>query len=160
MPLQTYTVSYSTNGSTWTALTNVQNIVANIGRQAQLQQIKASTATVEMRYPTGFASPIADLVSGTYIKIENTTGAAYLVWIGTISDVSAQYGIPYAGGVGPADYVSLSCEASFAKLGRMQGDGYVMASDTVSDQLVECANETGTITMYTNSGSCRCRVSG
>jgi hypothetical protein len=153
MPLQTYTVSYSTNGSSWTALTNVQNIVANIGRQAQLDQIKASTATVEMRYPTGFVSPIAALVSGTYIKIENTTGAAYLVWTGTISDVTVQYGIPYAGGVGQADYVSLSCEGSFAKLGRMQGDGYVMASDTVSNQLVQCANQTGTITLYTNSGS-------
>jgi hypothetical protein len=153
MPLQTYTVSYSTDGSSFTALTNVQNIVANIGRQAQLQQIRSSTASVEIRYPTGFASPIADLVSGTFVKIENTTSSAYLVWTGTISDVVVQYGIPFAGGVGPADYVSLSCEGSFAKLGRMQGDGYVMASDTVSEQLVECANETGTITLYTNSGS-------
>jgi hypothetical protein len=62
MALQIYEVSYSTNGSTWTALTNVQNINFNAGRISQLDQIKTGTATVEMRYPTGNASPITDLV--------------------------------------------------------------------------------------------------
>ena len=151
MPLQTYTVSYSTDGSSYTALTNVQNIVINIGRSAQLDQIKASTASFELRYPTGYASPITALVSGTFIKIQNTTGSAYDIWYGRINDVSAQYGIPYAGGVGQADFLSVSVEGNFAAMGRMQGNSYSMAADTIVNQLYACQVQVGGILSFYGS---------
>lgn len=157
MPLQKYTVSYTTDGgNTYTALTNVQNIFLNIGRQAQLDQINASTASFEMRYPTGYASPIAALVTGTQIKIENTTGTPYAVWYGRINDVQAKYGIPYSGGVGNADYVSVSLEGNFAVLGRMQGNNYAMAAGTIVDQITAANAQTGMVLgFYTNNTTLR-----
>ena len=131
MGLQSYTVSYSTDGTTFTDLTNVQNITINAGRQAQLQAIQATTATVELRYPTGFASPIAALVAGTIIRIRNTnTIYPYPnapMMFGRISNVTAVYGIPYQGGVGQSDYLTISVEGSFAALGRMQGESYAIS---------------------------------
>ena len=146
MGLQSYTVSYSTNGTTFTALTNVQNITINAGRRAQLQAIQATTATVELRYPTGFASPIADLVTGTIIEIKNTNtiypypGADML--LGRISNVTAVYGIPYQTGVGNADYLIIEIEGSFAVLGRMQGESYIITGTNLADQCIEASTET------------------
>jgi len=145
MPLQTYTAYFSTDpvGVGWTALTNVQNIQFSIGRQAQLDQVKSGVGTIEMRYPTGYASPIAALVSGTFIRIRNTTGTPYDLWFGKINNVTAQYGIPFAGGVGQADFLSVSCEGPFADLGRMQGEGYAMAADTITNQITAANLQTG-----------------
>lgn len=147
MGLQSYTVSYSTDGTTFTDLTNVQNITINAGRQAQLQAIQATTATVELRYPTGFASPIAALVAGTIIRIRNTnTIYPYPnapMMFGRISNVTAVYGIPYQGGVGQSDYLTISVEGSFAALGRMQGENYAITSTDLAAQCVEASSETG-----------------
>ena len=147
MPLQTYTVSYSTDGITYTALTNVQNIQFSLGRQAQLDQVKASTGSFDMRYPTGFASPITALVAGTRVRVQNTTGVAYTIWSGRIDNVSAEYGIPYAGGVGQADYLSVSMEGAFAVTGRMQGNNYAMAAGSIVSQMSNASTQTG-LTFY------------
>jgi len=147
MPLQTYTVSYSTDGITYTALTNVQNIQFSLGRQAQLDQVKASTGSFNMRYPTGFASPITALVAGTRVRVQNTTGVAYTIWSGRIDNVSAEYGIPYAGGVGQADYLSVSMEGAFAVTGRMQGNNYAMAAGSIVSQMSNASTQTG-LTFY------------
>jgi hypothetical protein len=147
MGLQSYTVSYSTDGTTFTDLTNVQNITINAGRQAQLQAIQATTATVEIRYPTGFASPITALVAGTIIRIRNTnTIYPYPnapMMFGRISNVTAIYGIPFQGGVGQSDYLTINVEGSFAALGRMQGENYVITSTDLAAQCVEASTETG-----------------
>lgn len=143
MPLQSYTVAYSTNGTSWTNLTNVQNIFVNIGKRAQLDQVNASTASFEMRYPTGYASPITQLVTGSFIRISNTTGVSYPVWYGEITDVSATYGMPYSAGVGNADFLRISCEGAFAAVGRMQGNGYSMAASTIIDQFQNANTQTG-----------------
>jgi hypothetical protein len=147
MALQTYTVSYSTDGITYTALTNVQNIQFSLGRQAQLDQVKASTGSFEMRYPTGFASPITALVAGTRVRVQNTTGVAYTIWSGRIDNVSAEYGIPYAGGVGQADYLRVSMEGAFAVTGRMQGNNYAMAAGSIVSQMSNASTQTG-LTFY------------
>ena len=152
MPLQTYQVQYSTDGGTYTALTNVQGIQISLGRGAQLDQVKASTATFELRYPTGYASPVTALISGTFIRIQNTTGSAYSVWLGRISDVSARYGIPYAGGVGQADFLSVTCEGNFAAVGRMQGNNYAMAAGGLSQQCLDAYNESGVEVQFITSG--------
>jgi hypothetical protein len=147
MGLQSYTVAYSTDGTTFTNLTNVQGITINAGRQAQLEAIQATKATIELRYPTGFASPIADLVTGTIIRIRNTNSIYPYpnadMLLGRISNVTAVYGIPYAGGVGNADYLIINVEGSFAVLGRMQGENYVLTYTELQSQCVEASIETG-----------------
>lgn len=152
MGLQTYTVSFSTNnGASWTALTNVQNIQFSIGRQAQLEQIKASTGSFEMRYPTGYASPITGLVSGTGVQIENTTGAPYTIFTGRISDVTTQWGIPFAGGVGQEDYLQATFEGAFSAAGRLEGNGYVMPAGRIMDQANTATIETGMTIGYSST---------
>ena len=144
MGIQNYDVSYSTNGGvSYTVLTNVQNIFLTIGKQAQLDQIQSTTGSFELRYPTGYASPITALVAGTIIRIRNVTGTAYPLWYGRINDVSAKYGLPYSGGVGQADFITVSIEGNFATLGRMQGNDYAMVADTVGNQTTACATQTG-----------------
>jgi len=143
--LQSYSVSYSTDSVNYTALSNVQSIYLSIGVQAQLDQLRANTGTIEIRYPSGYASPIAQLVQGTYIKIMNNTNpaAAYLLWVGRISDITVKYGIPYASNVGNADYLTISVEGSFASLGRMAGNDYSMAAGTLATQLTTAGTQTG-----------------
>ena len=152
MPIQTYTVSYSTDNVTYTALTNVQNISVSIGRKAQLDQYSASTAQVSLRYPTGYASPIAALVTGTFIKIVNTTSGKNTL-SGVINNVSARYGIPYVGSVGNADFLDLSIECSFARLGRAQGGGYSMAANVLAGQLITASTQSGVSMIYTLASS-------
>jgi hypothetical protein len=156
MGLQSYVVNYLT-GSGFVALTNIQSINLNIGVQAQLEQIKASTATVVIRYPTGFASPIAQLKSGTDVTIQNNTVPAspYDIWQGKISDVSVEYGMPYAGGVGNADYATITMEGYFADLGRMNGGSYAMAAGTLASQMITATTQSGVSMAYISGGETR-----
>ena len=133
MAIQNYAVYYSADGLSFTALTNVNSISVNLGRKAQLDQYGASTATVVLRYPTGYASPIAALVTGTFIQISNSSSKN--TFHGVINNVQVKYGLPYSGGVGNADYVTLSVESTFAQLGRLQGGGYSMIADTAINQV-------------------------
>jgi hypothetical protein len=152
MGLQTYRVSYTTDGgATYTALTNVQTIQFSIGRQAQLDPTKASTGSFEMRYPTGYASPITELVAGTEIKIENITGVTNQLFVGRIDNVLTQYGIPFASGVGQEDYLQATFEGAFAIVGRMQGNNYAMAADSILNQAADASTETGLTIGFTQS---------
>jgi hypothetical protein len=146
----TYKVKYSTDGITFTALTNVQGVNIRLGRRRQLDAYNSSSAEIQIRYPTGFASPIAALKTGTYLKVESpnyldTVGGCFL---GRIRDVRVQYGIPYVGGVGNADYLTISCEGFFAAVARMNGSGYSMASDTPQNQLTASNAITGVTGAY------------
>ena len=152
MGLQTYRISYTTDGgATYTALTNVQTIQFSIGRQAQLDQTKASTGSFEMRYPTGYASPITELVAGTEIKIENVTGVTNQLFVGRIDNVLTKYGIPFASGVGQEDYLQATFEGAFAIVGRMQGNNYAMAADSILNQVANASTETGLTIGFTQS---------
>ena len=156
MGLQSYVVNYLT-GSGYVALTNIQSINLNIGVQAQLDQIKASNATVVIRYPTGFASPITQLKSGTDVTIQNNTVPAspYDIWQGKISDVSVEYGMPYADGVGNADYATITMEGYFADLGRMNGGSYAMAAGTLASQMITATTQSGVSVAYISGGETR-----
>lgn len=115
-----------------------------------LEQYNASTASITLRYPTGYASPITALVPGTFIKINTpTTDPTYSAYYGRIKDVNATYGIPYAGGVGVADYLDISVEGFFATASRMSGQNYAMAAGTVNAQLLAMNLQTG-INVITN----------
>lgn len=144
MPLN-YTVEYSTNLSTWTALTNVQAVNIQCGRQNLQDVFNPSNASVTMRYPTGYATPITALVVGTFIRVKRVGMSAIYnyIWIGTIRDVVAEYGIPYASGVGNADYLTITAEGGLAVAGRAQGNDYVVASASPQVQLDDAATQSG-----------------
>jgi hypothetical protein len=141
MAIQNYGVAIGPDFYTLSDLTNVQNITVNIGRQAQLDQYNSSTATVTLRYPTGYASPITALKTGNAARITNNTSGR-VSFEGIISNVTVRYGIPYGGGVGNADYVDFTLEGAFAQLGRMQGNGYAMAANTLYQQAYNCTAQT------------------
>jgi hypothetical protein len=139
---QNYIVEFSTTGTApWTQLSNVQDIAISVGRQRQLDAYNASQATITIRYPSGYASPITQMVSGTFIQITNSTTSKFL-WTGRINNVDVAYGIPYVGNVGNADYLSISVEGKFAQFGRAQGLNYAMSADTLSNQISACATQT------------------
>jgi hypothetical protein len=125
---------------------NLVNVTVNYGRQAQLDQYNANTASVTMRYPNGYASPNASFVTGTWVSI-STRLVPNVAWqrlfVGRIDNVTVEYGIPYQGSVGNADYVTLSCEGQFAAFGRVQGNNYAMPAGTLSAQTNFCNVQTG-----------------
>jgi hypothetical protein len=123
MPLQTYTVSYSLASTPGTIvdLTNVVSFNMKQGREKQLDEYSADTAQVVIRYPNGYASPITALVPGNIIRVKHDGSGEY-IYAGYISGVSVNYGIPYSGGVGNADFINISCESYFARFGRLEGN--------------------------------------
>jgi len=153
MPAPTYTVKVRALGSVgaFTTLTDVQNINVSVGRQRQLDAYQASRATVVLRYPSGYASPISALAAGSTIEIINSSSFSVL-FKGRISNVTVQYGIPYASSVGVADYVQINCEGTLAALGRMSGEGYSMGADTIGNQLSDASTETNLTLQYRGSG--------
>ena len=138
-----------------TTVSNVQNIAINQGRQAQLDQYQAGTCQITLRYPTGYASPIAAFVPGQIIGVYDSDNiySGFELFIGRIADVEVDYGIPYGGGVGPADYCILTCESRYAEFGRVQGLGYSMAAGTGTAQLAACQTQTGYNLTTVNWGS-------
>ena len=142
-----YKLEYgATYATATTVATNVQSVNVNVGRQRQLDQYNSNTASVVIRYPTGYASPDALFITGTWVKISvrlGSSGTWGQLFVGKIADVNIQYGIPYSGGVGNADYVTLNCEGNFAAFGRVQGGGYAMAADILGTQVNVAATQTG-----------------
>ena len=122
-----YEVKYGATASTITNVaTDVVSVTANVGRRRQLDQYNANTASVVMRYPNGYSSPNSSWISGTWVTISVSVVGSGLftgIFVGRISDVSVEYGIPYQGSVGNADYVTISLESNFAGWGHMQGNG-------------------------------------
>lgn len=147
MAVYQYQVEYGATYATLTSVaTNVQNVQFTYGRQRPLDAYSADTASVTMRYPTGYASPNALWITGTYIRISGKldSEATYSqLWVGRIADVTVQYGIPYSGGVGNADFVTLNCEGYFANFGRVQGGSYAMAANLLQVQCNNASNASG-----------------
>jgi hypothetical protein len=142
-----YKVEYSTtaNAGSWVTLSNVQDISFSIGRQFMLDQYSASTGSLTIRYPTGYATPNTAMVPDTYVRIwgPNTTDGNYAMYHGIIKDVSVTYGIPYAGGVGNADYLNVTLEGGFAQASRMSGQNYAMAAGNFYTQCNTASTQTG-----------------
>jgi hypothetical protein len=65
------------------------------------------------------------------------------MWRGKIRNVNTSYGIPYSGGVGNADFVTLECEGVFAEFGRLQGNEQEITSDLVYWLLSDVTTYTG-----------------
>lgn len=148
---QNYQFQYQ-SGLSYVTATNVQGISITVGRQRQLDQYNASTARIEIRYPTGYASPVTEFVSGTRVIIRNATSNLDM-WVGRINNVQVQYGLPYSGGVGNADRLTITCEGSFAPLGRAQGNGYTLSAGTLNSQGTASQFETGIAVNATTLGN-------
>ena len=142
MAVQNYTVTYYTLATGDVALTNVVSINVNVGRQRQLDQYSASTAEIVLRYPTGYASPIAALVPGTIISVANTA-TGYKNFFGKISNVQLKFDMPYSASIGNGDYLSIMCEGGLAEFGRKSGANYAMAANTVETQLANAQTQSG-----------------
>lgn len=147
MALYQYKVMYgATYGTVTTVATDVQSVSFNYGRQKPLDAYNADTASITLRYPNGYTSPNALWVTGTYINISGKLDTSFTykqLWTGRIADVNVEYGIPYAGGVGNADFVTLTCEGFFANFGRLQGGSYAMAANTLGVQCNTAYAQTG-----------------
>jgi hypothetical protein len=146
MAVVNFQVEYgATYATISTVATNLQNVQLSFGRQKPLDQYNADTATVTMRYPNGYASPVALFVTGTWVRISARLDPALAfeqLWVGRIADVDVNYGMPYAGSVGNADYVTLICEGYFANFGRLDGNGYAMPAGTISYQCAQALAQT------------------
>ena len=144
---QTFVIAYSsTVDGTYTNLTDVQEITASVGRQTLKDRFQPSSLTFTMRYPTGFNAPNTSLVTGTYIRLTNTTGGSgYFMWKGKISDVNVKWGIPYntTTSTGNSDYVTVTCEGAMADWGRLKGLNQVIAAANPYFALAEVSFESG-----------------
>ena len=146
MPIQNYVVAYSLDDITYTNLTNVQEISGKIGRQTLKDPFQPSSLTVRMRYPNGYYSPNTALVTGTWIRLTNTSGGSgFYMWKGKIANVSVDWGIPYntTTNVGNSDYVILQCEGAMANWGRLQGNDQPLAAANAYFALAEASFESG-----------------
>lgn len=149
MAVVQYEVKCGTTYATLTTVqTNVQTVALRFGRERPLDQYSANTANVGLRYPTGYVTPNALLVTGNWVEIGirlGTAGVYKRLFVGRIADVLVEYGIPYTGGVGNADFVTLACEGNFAAFGRLQGGTYSLPEQTLDTQMVNCQTQTGLI---------------
>lgn len=127
------------SGPLGTELSNVQQVSVFCGRQKLTDSYGSSRATITVRYPTGYVTPLTDLKPSVRVVIRaqtiETVPKSFNLYDGFISDVSVQYGMPYAGGVGPADFLTIDCEGGLARLARATGNGYGMAAATLETQL-------------------------
>lgn len=131
-------------GSLTSEFTNVQSVTVNTGRRSPLEAYRSNTATFTVRYPNGYASPSALVVPGSIIAIyidDGTTNRP--CFYGQVSDAEVVYGKPYSSNVGPADYLTVSCESYFAVLGRAQGNGYSLAAASLNTQSNAINNDRG-----------------
>ena len=153
MAVQTYTVSYSL-ASTPGTIVNLSDVVSfnmKQGREKQLDDYSADTAQVTLRYPNGYASPNTALVPGNIIRVKHDASGEY-VYAGYISGVSVNYGIPYSGGVGNADFINISCESYFARFGRLEGNSQAITGGLFATVAADIALYSGlTINPQTNA---------
>jgi hypothetical protein len=133
MPI-VYTVDYSTNGTSWTALSNIESISAFVGKSGLTDTYEPSRATIVMRYPNGFSSPNPDLIVGTWIRFQRT-GGTYEMWRGKIRNVTVEWGKPYRSGTGAADFMTMECEGVMAEWGRQSGENTSVAAGDLLTQM-------------------------
>ena len=96
------------DGTTTITLSNVQSINFKTGRERQLDQYSSLSGSIVVRQPS---APNSMIVPGSFVYVQWKNGASYdQQFFGVISNVQLEYGIPYAGGVGNADYLIISVE--------------------------------------------------
>jgi hypothetical protein len=121
------------NGSTWTAISNVQNLTCDVGRRLPTDQWPVSTASIRVWYPTGFDAPIANLTMATKIRFfAPGRSSTEPTWTGWVRDMAVEIGIPWDTTTddGNADFLVIYCEGEGARIGR---DGLNVRGDVLED---------------------------
>ena len=160
MPIQNYKFERFYDGGggifVWGYINDMVGVTINAGRQAQLNQYNADTATCVFRSPFGPNDVASRVVPGMLVRITNSTSGVEIMK-GYVNDLTFEYGIPNKAVPGfpgifqtPADYVTISVESGFARLGRMNGNSYAMAAGTLTAQLASASTQSG-VTVYTDS---------
>lgn len=113
------TVAYSTAiDGTYTALTGVQSITINRGRQRFQDPIPNTVAVIELIPANSYATPLA---IGQYLDVRTSNSATAPSWfVGCISDVDRVYDVPYNAGTGaaPGDRIYLTVQGAVGATGQ------------------------------------------
>ena len=152
MAVQSYVVDVEgASGTPAITLTNVVSINFKTGRERQLDQYASLSGTIVVRQPT---APNAVIKPGSTVKVTWDDGGIYRSqFSASISNVQMSYGIPFAGGVGNADFMTISLEGYLARCGRASGESYAMAADTISAQTTAATTASGLTISYASSGT-------
>jgi hypothetical protein len=147
MPTANYEFQYySTSLAAWVDLNDMLDYDVKIGRDFQLDTYRADTCRVTFWLTSGvsFAGPQYTVKPGMPIRIIDKTRKVIL-FSGITRDTQVDYGMPYNSvtDVGNADRFTVYGEGALAVFGRMSGDGYVMAADTLNDQIDTAETESG-----------------
>ena len=127
----------------WTEIPYWQSFTVEIGRKFQLDTYRADTCNAEFwfREVDGY---LPFLKPDVPVRIYDAARLVTLFY-GYIKDLQIDYGMPYdaIAGIGNADRMLINAEGAFAKLGRMSGNGYVLAADDLQSQIDTAEIETG-----------------
>lgn len=116
-----WTVQYL-NGSTWTAIDNVQQLECMVGRRRLLDAWPTSTANMTIWYPEGWATPIANLTIGSQIRFfAPGRSATNPSWTGFVSNLRVDLGVMWDSGTsdGNMDFLTIEAEGYMSRLGRL-----------------------------------------
>lgn len=141
-----WTVEYK-NGGTWTAINNVQQIDCSVGRQEQLQEWPVSTATITIRYPTGYSSPLTNFGVGTMIRF-TAPSRTKPMWTGYVQNARLELGIPWntATSTGDDDFLIIDCEGALGQIGRSEQVELIAPTPGAAESvetLIKALNTTG-----------------
>lgn len=152
MAVQSFAVDVEgVSGTPAITLNNVVSINFKTGRERQLDQYATLSGTIVVRQPS---APNAVIKPGSTVKVSWDDGGIYRSqFSASISNVQMSYGIPFAGGVGNADYMTISLEGYFARCGRASGESYAMAAATISAQTTAASTASGLTINYSSSGT-------
>jgi hypothetical protein len=152
MAVQNFAVDVEgVSGTPAITLNNVVSINFKTGRERQLDQYATLSGTIVVRQPS---APNAVIKPGSTVKVTWNDGGIYRSqFSASISNVQMSYGIPFAGGVGNADYMTISLEGYFARCGRASGGAYAMAAETISAQTTAASTDSGLTINYSSSGT-------
>jgi hypothetical protein len=151
MAVQSFVVDVEgVSGTPAITLSNVVSINFKTGRERQLDQYATLSGTIVVRQPS---APNAVIKPGSTVKVTWDDGGIYRSqFSASISNVQMSYGIPFAGGVGNADYLTISLEGYFARCGRASGENYAMAADTLFAQRTAASTASGLNIAYSSGG--------
>jgi len=152
MAVQSFAVDVEgVSGTPAITLSNVVSINFKTGRERQLDQYATLSGTIVVRQPS---APNAVIKPGSTVKVTWDDGGIYRSqFSASISNVQMSYGIPFAGGVGNADYMTISLEGYFARCGRASGESYAMTAATISAQTTAASTASGLTINYSSSGT-------
>ena len=144
-----WAVAYSANGSTWTDIsTYVVNGTMRIGRQQLTDRYTPDTFSVELLAPLT-AGPAIPPVR-YYLRAQTTIGLDTVnMFLGVITDVNRDYGMPYtsATGAAPADRITITAASYGMYLaGRGFATSVAIAASTTLEAAVNAVYDDGVST--------------